>query len=190
MTPENHIGQRLDGFFYTVVSLLIMSPDSIVTIITGVLQAGGLAVFLLLLLRGISARLKSLETVVEAQRTAIESVQVRANEAEKIASLYKSLIGELPELLQKQKELTEGIKDDIIKTQASLLQSKDEELKRLTEESLMRLRTLEIAQKVLKDKADLVIGFDIGISSIGWAALRNDKLIDLGVRTFGGKKEG
>lgn len=165
-----------------------MSPDSIVTIVTGIIQAGGLGIFVLLLFRGISAHLSSLHGVVEAQEKAIESVEVRANEAEKVAALYKSLVNGLPGLHQKHKELTEGVRDDIIKAQESLIQSKDEELKRLTAESLMHLRALEVVQRLVEEKANLVIGIDVGVVSIGWAALSNDKIVDLGCRVFDGKK--
>lgn len=166
-----------------------MSPDSLVTIVTGVLQAGGLSVFVLLLFRGISARLSSLEKVIETQKKAIESIEVRANEAEKIAALYKSMVNELPDLLHKQKELTSGIKDDIIHSQESLLQSKDEELMKLSSESLMRLNALEVVQKMFEEKTNIALNLEIGDCSIGWCAMNTKEIVDIGVRCFD-EKEG
>lgn len=166
-----------------------MSADSIVTVVTGVLQAGGLGIFVLFLVRGITARLTSLEGVVEAQKRAIESVEVRANEAEKVAALYKALVNDLPDLLEKQRRLTGQLKDDIIKAQEALIQSKDIELEGLADVGLQHVRSLEIGLHQLQEKSNVVLGLDIGANSVGWAVVdhSNQKIIDAGVRVFDAK---
>jgi len=168
-----------------------MSSDSLITVVTGVLQAGGLGIFVLFLVRGITARLISLEGVVEAQKRAIESVEVRANEAEKVAAIYKALINDLPDLLDKQRKLTDQLKDDIINAQEALIQSKDEKLEELADSGLQHVRSLEIGLHQLQEKSNLVLGLDIGAKSVGWALMdqSSQKIIDLGVRIFN-EKEG
>ncbi len=166
-----------------------MSPDSLVTVITGVLQAGGLGIFFLFLVRGITARLASLEGVVEAQKRAIESVEIRANEAEKVASLYKALVSDLPDLLEKQRQLTGQLKDDIIKAQEALIQSKNKELEGFADVGLQHVRSLVIELQQLQEKSNVVLSLDISASSIGWATVdhTNKRIVDVGVRVFDAK---
>ncbi len=158
-----------------------MNNEQIVTIITSILETGGIVVFVWFLVKGIYAKLNSLEKVVITQKEAINALQARSSDAEKVANLYKDLVSDLPELLKKQKQLTNDIKDDIIHEQEKKLLTKDEAIAKLE-----KIKSLETTTRNLSDKSKLIMGLDIGSNSIGFALIDKDtnKIVELGTRIF------
>ena len=67
--------------------VVAMSAEQTVTIITGVLEAGGIGVFMYYLVRGLRSKISGLEGTVRAQNQTLQVMERRVAETEKIGQI-------------------------------------------------------------------------------------------------------
>jgi uncharacterized coiled-coil protein SlyX len=110
-----------------------MSPEQIVTIVTGILQAGGVGVFVYYLIRGLRSRISGLEGTVQAQNETLRVMERRVAETEKVGQIYKDLLSNLPKDLENYKAVISKTRDDMILELQNANKQKDEQLKQIGE---------------------------------------------------------
>ena len=110
-----------------------MSPEQIVTIVTGVLQAGGLGYFFYYLIRGLRSRITTLEDTIEAQNKTLNVMERRVSETEKVGQIYKDLLNNLPKDLENYKAVISKTRDEMILELQNANKQKEDELKKIRE---------------------------------------------------------
>jgi hypothetical protein len=125
-----------------------ITTDAVVTIITGVLQTGGIATFLYFLFRGLRQQIATLNTTVEQQRKTLDVMERRIEETEKFGEMYRRMLSDLPADMDKFKQVISHVKDATIAELEKANQSKDEKLKGLTE---LELKKIEITEKAIQE---------------------------------------
>ncbi|MBA4391800.1 MAG: hypothetical protein C0399_12815 [Syntrophus sp. (in: bacteria)] len=80
-----------------------MTPEQITTVITGVLQGGGLATFAFYLIRALKQKIKGLEGTigvlkgtVDAQKGTLDAMREQVSETKRVTDLYRDLVSNLP----------------------------------------------------------------------------------------------
>jgi uncharacterized protein YoxC len=91
-----------------------VSNESIVTIITGVIETGAVSFFILMIIRGLGNQIESLKQTIDIQNKTIEAMDKRLFETEKILDLYKQFADEYPKAFDAYKTNILKTKDDII----------------------------------------------------------------------------
>ena len=129
-----------------------MTTDQWITVTTGVLEGSGLAVFLGFLLRGIKRQIFSLKATIAAQKQTLEVMDKRISETEKIGDIYRGLIKDLPEDLEKYKKIIRLTKDEVIKSLEEANAKKDIELKKAAE---LNLQQIESQEKIVQELPEL-----------------------------------
>lgn len=119
-----------------------MTPEQIATVIgttiTNVLTSGGLALFFFYLIKGLKYEIKTLNTTIEQQNKTLEVMEKQVLETEKLGNVYKKLVDDLPEFVEKYKKFINDSKDEVIaKLQQD--QTADENVKSAREVELKRL---------------------------------------------------
>ena len=133
-----------------------MTPEQTTTIVVGTLQSGGLLFVAWCWIRGLKAQLKGLQGTIEAQEKTLGVMEKRITETEKVGDIYRNLLNNLPEDLDKYKSVISRMKDDVIISQQQAIKDKDDKLKELAE---VKLRALEIQEKILAELPDRVAQF-------------------------------
>jgi hypothetical protein len=110
-----------------------MSPEQIVTVVTGILQAGGLGYFFYYLIRGLRSRVTTLEQTIEAQNKTLNVMERRVSETEKVGQIYKDLLNNLPKDLENYKAVISKTRDEMILELQNANKQKDQELKKIRE---------------------------------------------------------
>lgn len=82
--------------------------------ITSAVQTIGLAGFFWYLVRGLKARISGLEGVISAQKATIDVMERRIQETEGVGRIYKNLLSDLPDDIEKYKALVSQTKDTLI----------------------------------------------------------------------------
>src|SRR5215204_411390 len=118
-----------------------MTPEQIATVIgttiTNVLTSGGLAIFFFYLIKGLKYEITTLNTTVEQQNKTLEVMEKQVLETEKLGNVYKKLVDDLPEFVEKYKKFINDSKDEVIaKLQQD--QTADENVKSAREVELKR----------------------------------------------------
>ena len=96
----------------------------------------GLGLFIWYLINGLKDQIGSLQGVVAAQKETIEVMDRRIQETEKIGGIYKSLLSDLPEDLERYKKIIATTKDEVILQ----LQSRQAETEREVDEAKRQLK--------------------------------------------------
>ena len=109
-------------------------------ILLSLAETVGIGTFLVFLIRGLKAKIASLEGVVTVQNQTLEVMEKRIEETEKVGNIYKRLMADLPADLQNYKTIMSITKDDIIL-----------ELKNSNEEKEKRIRALREGEARLKE---------------------------------------
>lgn len=109
-----------------------MTAEQITTIATSVLQGGALSFVGYQIVKGLRERVAALEKNIEVQKGTLDAMDRQIRETQKITTLYKSLLNDLPNDLKQYKTIVTETKDSVIV-----------DLQRLNEEKDGRLRQLE-----------------------------------------------
>jgi hypothetical protein len=133
-----------------------MEANELVTVLTSTIEGSAMVTFLWFFIRGLKKEIHSLNKTIEVQNKTLEAMEKRIVETEKIGHLYRNLLQDLPEDIQKYKVIIGKLKDEVIKELQDANAQKDAELEEL---SRLRLEQLELQEKMLgelpKLKADL-----------------------------------
>lgn len=127
---------------------MAITADGIVTVVTGVLQTGGIITFVYFLIRGLRQQITTLNTTVEQQQKTLEVMERRVVETEKFGEMYRRMLADLPADMEKFKEVISHLKDATIAELEKANQSKDEKLKGLTE---LELKKIEVTEKAIQE---------------------------------------
>ena len=125
-----------------------MNAEQITTIITNILTSGGVITFLWFLIRGLQRQIGSLNKTIEAQNKTLEVMEKRVTETERVGDIYKSLISELPDYIEKYKSIISITRDEMIAELEKANQLKDEKLKSMTE---IELKKLDIQEQIITE---------------------------------------
>jgi hypothetical protein len=139
-----------------------MSPEQIVTIITGILQAGGLGYLFYHLIGGLRTRIATLEGTIKAQNETLNVMERRISETEKVGMIYKDLLSSLPKDLENYKAVISTTKDEMILELQNANRQKDEKIKKIHEidQSLARhpqkaaARNLQVMRFLLEPRQE------------------------------------
>jgi hypothetical protein len=139
-----------------------MSPEQIVTVVTGILQAGGLGYLFYQLIGGLRTRIATLERTITAQNETLNVMERRVSETEKVGMIYKDLLSSLPKDLENYKAVISTTKDEMILELQNANKQKDEELKKIREidQSLARhpqkaaAKNLQVMRFLLEPKQE------------------------------------
>jgi rRNA-processing protein FCF1 len=131
-----------------MIERMAITADGIVTVITGVLQTGGIATFVYFLIRSLRHQITTLNTTVEQQQKTLEVMERRVVETEKFGEMYRRMLTDLPADMEKFKEVISHLKDATIAELEKANQSKDEKLKGLTE---LELKKIEVTEKAIQE---------------------------------------
>jgi hypothetical protein len=91
-----------------------MTTDQLITVITGVAQAGGLGVFILFLIRGLKIQILSLKKTLDIQKETLDIMERRIAETEKVGEIYKNFLRDLPKALEDYKAVVLRLRDEAI----------------------------------------------------------------------------
>jgi hypothetical protein len=127
---------------------MFMDEEQIITIVTNILTSGGVATFLWFLIRGLHKQIGSLNKTIEAQNKTLEVMEKRVSETERVGDIYKSLISELPDYIEKYKSIISVTRDEMIAELEKANQLKDEKLKSMTE---IELKKLDIQEQIITE---------------------------------------
>lgn len=120
-----------------------MTAEQLTTIITNILTGTGVLTFMYFLVKSLKREISSLNKTIEAQNKTLEVMEKRIAETEKVGDIYKGLITELPEYIEKYKKIISATKDSVIAELERANQIKDEKLKETRELELQRLELQE-----------------------------------------------
>ncbi len=125
-----------------------MTTSEIILILTNVLEGGGLACFIAFLFRGMKHELMSLQKTILEQSRTIEVMERRVSETEKVGDVYRKMINELPEHVDKYSQFIAKVKNDTIDELQKAVEIKDQKLRNITE---IKLKELEIQERILSE---------------------------------------
>ncbi len=92
----------------------IMTPEQVTTVITSILQGGGMSYFVWYLVKGLRERLKALNDLVETQKKTLVAMEQRVSETEKMGAAYRKFLREMPKDMNSYKAFMRSTKDEII----------------------------------------------------------------------------
>lgn len=108
-----------------------------------ILELGGLGIFIWYLIKGLKQQIIALQATLEiqkgtleAQKSTLDAMERRVMEAEKMGELYRRLLDQLPDDLEKYKTVLGKLKDEIIKELEDANKRKDDKLASLTKSRL------------------------------------------------------
>jgi cell division protein FtsB len=110
-----------------------MSNESIITIISGVLQTGAISFVVYMIIKGLKLKVINLQETIDIQYKTIEAMDKRIIETEKISDLYKQFIEDYPKALESYKATIVQTKDDIIFELNKRVETQKGEIKELQE---------------------------------------------------------
>ena len=140
-----------------------MASDQIVTVITGVLEAGGIGTFVWFLIRGLRNRIASLKGTIDVQKLTIEAMERRLIETEQIGGIWKQFAEDIPEAVEHYKKVVTKLKDDMIAEQEKAIEQRDEQLREVTE---VKLKQLELFDKAISDLPATAEKFQEALASL------------------------
>lgn len=117
--------------------------NNTVTLLSSLAEAGGIATFAWFLIHGLKDKVDSLTSIVEIQKSTLEAMDRRVQEAEKVGALYKKLVTELPDDVDKYKEILRRLKDQVIEELEEANERKDRKIAELAESRLDEIRKQE-----------------------------------------------
>ena len=130
------------------------------SIFSSVAQFAGIGYFLWQVYKGLKVEIKSLHTTVDIQKQTLEAMEMRIKETEKFRDLYRQLIDELPEDLEKYRKVLSAVKDEVIKELETANARKDEKLKQANQIKLEEINELDSLLRELpkvKDNLELLL---------------------------------
>lgn len=107
------------------------------TAIASVLEALGISAFVFYLFRALQAKITGLENVVKVQNETLSVMEKRIEETEKVGSIYKNLMSELPSDLENYKAIVSKTKDEMIVELKNQNELKEKKLK-IAEDNLTK----------------------------------------------------
>ena len=105
-------------------------------ILKRLLETGGLGIFIWFLIRSLKEQISGLQRTLEIQNKTLQAMEKRAEEAEKIGALYRKLLEDLPQDLDRYRDTLRRLKDEIIRELEEANRRKDETLSARTQSEL------------------------------------------------------
>jgi hypothetical protein len=127
-----------------------MSVEQITTIVTNILQGGGVVAFIGLLVRGLRREIRSLNQTVKTQQQTLDAMERRVAESERLGEVYRKFLHTMPEDLEKYQVFIRQTKDQAIAELERTNLLKDQQIKLLSspEAATNRKRAKRMADKV------------------------------------------
>lgn len=142
-----------------------MNIEQITTIVTGVLQGGGVLTFLYFLIHGLKKQIAALNSTVDMQSKTLEVMEKRIEETQGIGEIYKNLIKEMPDDLKKYKDFIRESKDSIIEELKIANKEKDEKHRMELETSLSKIQEQQKNISELLDARKKLVEADILVNA-------------------------
>jgi chromosome segregation ATPase len=142
---------------------------------TTLIANGGVATFLYWVIRGLKSQIGSMNKTIEVQKNTLEAMKTQVSETEKIGSIYRQFIEELPSEIEKYKTLLTELKNDQIGELKKANEHKDERLKETAE---IEIKKLELQQRALDDIPALITQFAEIATTIEQRLSTVDKLVN------------
>ncbi len=99
------------------------------TVIVSILEALSISVFIFYIFRALQAKISGLEIVVKVQNETLSVMEKRIEETEKVGSIYKNLMADLPSDLDNYKAIISKTRDDMIVELINQNEIKEKKLK-------------------------------------------------------------
>jgi DNA repair exonuclease SbcCD ATPase subunit len=125
-----------------------MTAEQLTVIITNILTSAGALTFIYFLVRSLKREIVSLNKTIETQNKTLEVMEKRITETEKVGNIYKKLVDELPEYVEKYQKFITASKDTIIAELEQANQRKDEKLAETRE---LDLKRIELQEQMLSE---------------------------------------
>ncbi len=126
--------------------------ENAVTIITSLLQTGGIFVFLYFLIRGLRQQIKAMSKTLEEQNKTLDVMERRIEETQKVGDVYRQWLSDLPEDIEKYKTVVSKLKDETIEELQKAKEAQDKKLESMKE---LKLQELELQERALAELPDL-----------------------------------
>lgn len=120
-----------------------MESAVITTIVTAILEGGGLAALFYYVVKGLRRHISALKDTIDTQKTTLDTMERRIVETEKIGNLYKAMVESLPKDLENFRTIMSKLKDETIGELQRAINDKNEELKISKESSLKAIEDQE-----------------------------------------------
>jgi uncharacterized coiled-coil protein SlyX len=121
--------------------------------LASILETTGLAVFIYYLIRGLRAKISALEATIAVQHKTLDVMERRVQETEKVGSIYRNLIADLPADIDNFKTVISKTKDETIlelKNQNDIAQRKLRDAQQQIENSRNSPEVIKLHMQVLK----------------------------------------
>lgn len=132
-----------------------------ITLLTTLAEMGGLGTFIWFVFRSLRMELRSLRSLIgvqeqtlQAQRQTLAAMEHRVEETEKVGALYRKLIDDLPQDIDKYKGVLRTLKDQVIEELEQANKRKDDRLAELTRSRLDEIRQQEVVLEELPKLRD------------------------------------
>ncbi|MCI0661174.1 MAG: hypothetical protein L0220_08895 [Acidobacteria bacterium] len=129
-----------------------MNLEHLIVIALNILVGVVVIIILYSVTQGLKRELQTLSNFIESQSDQLDVIGKRIAETEKAGNIYKSLIDELPEAVDKYNEVIRKTKETVTEELDKANQSKDEKLKLVAE---LRLKEIEVVQPVISQLSTL-----------------------------------
>lgn len=123
-----------------------MSAEQITTVVTGIIQSGGLIVFLYFYIRSLKVKISSLQDTINVQKETLSTMEKRISETEKIGDIYRKLMEDLPKDLDNYKAIISKTKDETIIELQKTTEKQEGEICRLRAEVENKIKNLNIRE--------------------------------------------
>lgn len=107
------------------------------TVIASILEVLSVSAFIFYIFRALQAKISGLESVVKVQNETLSVMDKRIEETEKVGSIYKNLMADLPSDLDNYKAIISKTKDEMIVELRNQNEIKEKKLK-VAEENLTK----------------------------------------------------
>ena len=125
--------------------------------ITTILSSLGVLGFLWMWVRALKMQISEMRKTIEVQRKTLEAMKTQVSETEKVGSIYRQFIDELPSEIEKYKTLLTKLRDDQISELKIANAHKDERHKETAE---IAIKKLELQHRALDDIPALIAQFE------------------------------
>jgi DNA repair ATPase RecN len=137
-----------------------VTAEQLTTVLTNLLTSGGVITFFYFMVRSLRREITGLNKTIEAQNQTLEVMEKRIAETEKVGNIYRNLVSDLPEWVEKYKKFINESKDDVI---AKLQQDKSEDEK-VKEARQIELKRLELQEQMITElpklREELISAFE------------------------------
>lgn len=105
-----------------------METDTII-IVSSILEASGIAVFLVYVIRGLKSQIKALSNTIDIQKETLSAMESRVEEVQKMGETYSNFTKTLPEFVENYHKTVSLTKDYAISDMQDELERSRRQLK-------------------------------------------------------------